>query len=523
MISFKCPHCQTALQMENHYAGQAVLCPTCNGRILVPHPGASAQSLLCICIHCKALFQIPLDQSDGSVQCPTCNQTIQIPDEKNSVADGQMIRFTCRSCGQNYCIPFRYAGRKFTCPVCKHACLAPLQQPPHPKPISNPEGELVLLEEKPPGDVWGETLQPQMKESEPLPPLEEITKPKKSVLSKAAAWTLFAVVGFAIVLWTIISTTKSPAEAQQNENRPTAQNQNHQIDLPPTAPNALQAIDFSRSVITRLNRKSADRMELIYLFPDQVEVSEEHIQSLVDALSIGQLSSLETTIENARIEPGASYFITTTTAVSDSGTIRIIRIGFIEIENAVDDSFTSTDRWIFGLSILDEKQTLLASAGRTDQNELTSSLNEAVNKYSISPPSSGQKTESLQDIFNRFIEKYSCPLTIALLLLVIITIISMWVVFDKAGEPGWAIFVPVYNTIVLARIGEKSEWIGFFCAVSPIVPLIGSILNLLLFLYISIGVAQSFGRGVLFGIGLVFLPFIFYPILAFSEAPEEVD
>ncbi|HOQ04025.1 MAG TPA: DUF5684 domain-containing protein [Anaerohalosphaeraceae bacterium] len=511
MIHFKCPHCRTALQMENHYAGQAALCPTCSGQILVPFPGTSAKPIICICGRCKALYQIPAEQAGRQVSCPTCREPTQIPEQENAVSDSQMLRFTCRSCGQGYCLPSRYAGRKFTCPACKHACLVPT-----PKPA---EQELILLEEKPPKETSAVFSEPPPIESEPSPTPRKPEK-QKSVLFKAVAGVLGGIIGFSIAFWLVSSLKKStptplPPPPTNKSSQEAAQNQ--PIDLASPAQNYPQAVDFSRSIITKLNRKSEDVKELIYLFPDQIQVSEQDLDSLLNALDIGRFSSLETAIEKARVEPGASYFITKTKAISDSNRIRTIRIGFVEIENNTEETI-SVDRFVFGISIFDENDTLLASAGQSDQNELLSLLNDTVKKYAISSPSSSAKERSFSERFEEFEEKYYCPIAIVLLLIGLTTLISMWVVFNKAGEPGWAVFVPIYNTIVFARIGGKSEWLGFLCALSPMIPFVGSILNLFLFLYLSVSVAKAFGKGTLFGFGMVFLPFVFFPILAFSES-----
>ena len=85
---------------------------------------------------------------------------------------------------------------------------------------------------------------------------------------------------------------------------------------------------------------------------------------------------------------------------------------------------------------------------------------------------------------------------------------GFWKTFEKAGEPGWAGIIPIYNLYVLVRISGNAWWwvILFF------IPL----LNLLATLKISIDVAGKFNKGILFGLGLTFLSFIFYPLLGFG-------
>ncbi len=94
--------------------------------------------------------------------------------------------------------------------------------------------------------------------------------------------------------------------------------------------------------------------------------------------------------------------------------------------------------------------------------------------------------------------------------IIVLVIYSMWKVFEKAGKPGWAAIIPVYNVIVMLDIVGKPWWWIFLL----LIPLV----NLFVSIYIGILMAKSFGKGTGFGIGLALLGFIFYPLLAFSDA-----
>jgi hypothetical protein len=83
-------------------------------------------------------------------------------------------------------------------------------------------------------------------------------------------------------------------------------------------------------------------------------------------------------------------------------------------------------------------------------------------------------------------------------------------IFQKAGQPLWAGFVPFYNTyIILKIIGRPGWWLILFFI--PIVSIIVAII-------VYIDLAKSFGKGTGYGLALFFLSFIFIPILAFSDA-----
>ncbi|MCB1276462.1 DUF5684 domain-containing protein [Prosthecobacter sp.] len=100
--------------------------------------------------------------------------------------------------------------------------------------------------------------------------------------------------------------------------------------------------------------------------------------------------------------------------------------------------------------------------------------------------------------------------TIVLLGVVVVMIAAMWKVFTKAGEPGWACLVPIYNVIVYLKIsGKPVWWIILF-----IIPFVNFIIALL----VSLGLAKNFGKGGGFGVGLWLLGPIFLMILAFGDA-----
>ncbi len=92
----------------------------------------------------------------------------------------------------------------------------------------------------------------------------------------------------------------------------------------------------------------------------------------------------------------------------------------------------------------------------------------------------------------------------------LIGLIGMWKVFTKAGRPGWGCIVPFYNLYLLLQIAGRPGWwmILFFI---PVV-------NIIMALIVSLDIAKSFGKSGGFGVGLFFLPFIFYLILGFGDA-----
>lgn len=96
------------------------------------------------------------------------------------------------------------------------------------------------------------------------------------------------------------------------------------------------------------------------------------------------------------------------------------------------------------------------------------------------------------------------------LIFVVAILAGLWMVFQKAGKPGWAAIVPLYNGIVILEIvGRPIWWIILFFI--PFINLLASIL-------IYNDLAKSFGKGVGWTIGLLLLPFVFVPALGFGSA-----
>ena len=96
------------------------------------------------------------------------------------------------------------------------------------------------------------------------------------------------------------------------------------------------------------------------------------------------------------------------------------------------------------------------------------------------------------------------------LAVIVFLIASIWKVYVKAGRPGWAAIIPIYNTLIQLRIVGRPWW----WLLLMLIPLV----NLVFIFIICLDMARSFGKGGGFGAGLFFLPFIFYPILGFGSA-----
>ena len=92
---------------------------------------------------------------------------------------------------------------------------------------------------------------------------------------------------------------------------------------------------------------------------------------------------------------------------------------------------------------------------------------------------------------------------------IMLLIASQWGIYSKAGKPGWACLIPIYNIIVLLEIVGKPWWWLFLM----MIPL----LNIIITIWAHNLLSKSFGKSEGFTAGLIFLPLIFFPILGFGE------
>lgn len=96
------------------------------------------------------------------------------------------------------------------------------------------------------------------------------------------------------------------------------------------------------------------------------------------------------------------------------------------------------------------------------------------------------------------------------LLWAVILIASMWKIFTKAGQPGWAAIIPIYNYYIMLKVvGRPGWWI-----ILLFIPLV----NFVVALIVTYDLAKAFGKGMGYFLGLLFLGFIFYPMLGFGGA-----
>jgi hypothetical protein len=110
-----------------------------------------------------------------------------------------------------------------------------------------------------------------------------------------------------------------------------------------------------------------------------------------------------------------------------------------------------------------------------------------------------QSAETAKQIYN-----------IATVALIVLSIAGLWGVFTKAGKPGWASLIPIYNAIVLLQVIGKPWW----WVLLLLIPCVG----LFMWILMSVELAKVFGKGIGYTIGLILLGFMFLLLLGFGDA-----
>jgi hypothetical protein len=99
---------------------------------------------------------------------------------------------------------------------------------------------------------------------------------------------------------------------------------------------------------------------------------------------------------------------------------------------------------------------------------------------------------------------------LVMMVVAVVFIIGYWKVFVKAGQPGWAVLIPIYNAYILLKIAGRPGW----WLLLMLIPFV----NIVIFLLVAIDIAKSFGQSAVFGVVLLFLlSGIGYLVLGFGK------
>jgi Family of unknown function (DUF5684) len=94
--------------------------------------------------------------------------------------------------------------------------------------------------------------------------------------------------------------------------------------------------------------------------------------------------------------------------------------------------------------------------------------------------------------------------------IIAVMIVSMWKLFAKAGKPGWAYIIPIYNIIVMLEIVKRPTW----WIILLFIPFVNAIVGII----IMIDFVKAFGKPASHFFLMLFFGIIYLPYLAFSDA-----
>lgn len=147
-------------------------------------------------------------------------------------------------------------------------------------------------------------------------------------------------------------------------------------------------------------------------------------------------------------------------------------------------------------------------------------LGNLVGLYSGSPllaavsSATGSSSVIFPEALLSFLDQFFIGLVLIGLALCVLMILSWWKVFEKAERRGWAALVPIYNNVVMLQIVGMSPWLVLLV----FVPFVGQLALFIVMIFMNLKLAKAFGKEEGFAIGLILLPIVFVPILAFGQA-----
>ena len=93
--------------------------------------------------------------------------------------------------------------------------------------------------------------------------------------------------------------------------------------------------------------------------------------------------------------------------------------------------------------------------------------------------------------------------------LLFISLLSVWIIYERLGISGWKSLIPIYRHCVIFKAVGLSPWLGIIMVLP--------VLNVPVYICFLIYLLRSFSRNYFFSIGLLLLPPLFLPILAFGD------
>ena len=104
----------------------------------------------------------------------------------------------------------------------------------------------------------------------------------------------------------------------------------------------------------------------------------------------------------------------------------------------------------------------------------------------------------------------STPFAFTSLVVLVLDVIAFWMIFTKAGRPGWAAIIPIYNLYTMCKVAGRPGWWWILM----LIPFVGFVFVFIVY----IDMARAFGKGTLFGILMFFFTIICGLILGLGSS-----
>ncbi|WP_207895971.1 DUF5684 domain-containing protein [Hymenobacter gummosus] len=96
------------------------------------------------------------------------------------------------------------------------------------------------------------------------------------------------------------------------------------------------------------------------------------------------------------------------------------------------------------------------------------------------------------------------------LAILVLVVAGMWKMFEKAGKPGWAAIIPIYNIIVMHEIVGRETW--------KIIWMFVPFVNIYFLITLYVSLCKAYGKtGIGSYLAMIFFGFIYIPYLGFSS------
>lgn len=471
MIKFKCGNCNHRIGAPDKYAGKRVRCPKCGAAITVSEPAPK-------------------------------------PDAQKA----PIIKFRCPKCNQKIGVKPDHAGKRVRCAKCKSPLIVP-QAPAKPPPASEKDTTAVLRagqeDRAPPSKLWeGLEGMDELLAVEAEAPALELQPQPRTVDERVSDTELTALIGghplgeggapsgrsrkiMSIVLvGLVVATCVYGVAVGAMVAKDVLAGQTSKEAVPEARVQEAQA--FAEDYLRSLANPDIDKAHALLSAELQNEVEKEQLEEFAERVTDGDMTEPVLSMKHAEEDAEGIKFYLLYNLIRGQD-FRAVIVVVQETEQGFQIGGIATSGFPAGTSSL---------GSRSYQELLEPLVTTAASRFG-----------AMSSVF----AKYFWPLRVLQFLVYLVSAVAWWIVFQKAGRPGWAAIVPFYNMWVLAQVGDRPGWMGLAACFCWCVPCAGPFIALVLMAMISFGVAGEFGRGIGFGIGLLLLPIVFYPILALSR------